>query len=888
MNVHRLILGFVPVLWAALGVLGAPAGAFAAGPPVIEEEASVLNVSSTSATLSAQINPGGVSTTYRFEYDTSAYDSNARHGESQPSPEGSVGEASGPVTVQVHLQGLTAATLYHFRVIATNSVGETAYAPDQTLTTQPSGSEFALPDGRSWEMVSPPNKRGAAIHPLSFFGPVQASETGTKVTYLATAPVYEEPEEPKSNESPVLTQVFSRRNSTGWSSQDIDTPDNVASRFIEGHFQEYQLFSNDLSAGIVEPQQGTLLSSEASEATIYRRNDETCETTPTTCYIPLVTDASGHANVELEPGAKFGRLFPEGITFDAATPDLNYVVLRSPVALKSNAGEFGLYEWADGNLRVIGVLPNDSMFHGEPLLGHADENVRHAISNNGSRIIWSTSSNFGQLYLRDMTKGETIQLDAPQPKSLPITEEDPMFQTASADGEKIFFTDRDKLVSGSKASFQEPELYEFEVASGSGPLGGSLTDLTTATDHSESADVEGTIPGASDDGNYVYVVARGVLAQNENGEKEEAQQGAPNLYLIRHGASGWTTTFIAVLSPDDERDWSSRLSGMTTRVSSNGRYLAFMSDKSLTGYDNRDAGSGERDEEVYLYDAQAEQEGRQPLVCASCDPTGARPTGVFDPGGFALQVDQSNIWSSRWLAATIPTWTAISLSKTSYQSRYLSDSGRLFFNSTDALVPSDINGEEDVYEYEPPTGVESAPPNDTCTFASPIHAFHSDGCVALISSGTSDLESSFLDASETGNDVFFLTAEKLVPRDQDTTYDVYDAQVCSSESPCATEPPLPPPCATTDSCRGAPRQQPSVFGAPPSATFSGQADLTAPGPRLAVKPKSLTRRQKLARALNNCRKQRNRKRRVACKRQARKRYGAKSARKAKSNRRGRR
>ena len=36
-----------------------------------------------------------------------------------------------------------------------------------------------------------------------------------------------------------------------------------------------------------------------------------------------------------------------------------------------------------------------------------------------------------------------------------------------------------------------------------------------------------------------------------------------------------------------------------------------------------------------------------------------------------------------------------------YQQRYLSDDGRLFFNSFDSLVPQDTNGKADVYEYEP-------------------------------------------------------------------------------------------------------------------------------------------------------------------------------------------
>jgi hypothetical protein len=35
-----------------------------------------------------------------------------------------------------------------------------------------------------------------------------------------------------------------------------------------------------------------------------------------------------------------------------------------------------------------------------------------------------------------------------------------------------------------------------------------------------------------------------------------------------------------------------------------------------------------------------------------------------------------------------------------YQSRRLSDGGRVFFNSDDGLVPQDVNGMEDVYEWE--------------------------------------------------------------------------------------------------------------------------------------------------------------------------------------------
>ena len=65
-----------------------------------------------------------------------------------------------------------------------------------------------------------------------------------------------------------------------------------------------------------------------------------------------------------------------------------------------------------------------------------------------------------------------------------------------------------------------------------------------------------------------------------------------------------TITFIAALSNEDSGDWGSLhgsgrvgdyvenrpdLTDVTSRVSPDGEYLAFMSDQPLTGYDNLDA-----------------------------------------------------------------------------------------------------------------------------------------------------------------------------------------------------------------------------------------------------------------------------------------------------------
>ena len=53
--------------------------------------------------------------------------------------------------------------------------------------------------------------------------------------------------------------------------------------------------------------------------------------------------------------------------------------------------------------------------------------------------------------------------------------------------------------------------------------------------------------------------------------------------------------------------------------------------------------------------------------------------------------------------------------------------------------------------------------------------------MSLISSGTAEQESAFLEASENGDDAFFITAQPLVAADHDTNYDLYDARVCTSE-----------------------------------------------------------------------------------------------------------
>jgi hypothetical protein len=460
----------------------------------------------------------------------------------------------------------------------------------------------------------------------------------------------------------------------------------------------------------------------------------------------------------------------------------------------------------------------------------------------------------------------------------------------------VFFTDTARLTEDSTlepvGGTQGPaDLYMFELTSPPGqPLRGTLTDLTPEGPYGP-ADVLGLLPGASEDGATVYFVANGALAPGAQegacpryyGEETKPPPGATcNLYVSElkpQAPGGWDTKLIASLSFQDGAVWgagqTSRLvpeqdlSDVSSRVSPNGRFMAFMSQRSLTGYDNEDITSkapGERmDEEVYLYDAQT---GR--LTCASCNPTGQRPAAVFDTlhaeEGLALLVDRPEIWLEHWLAGSLPDWM-LDYGKEKpaiYQARYLSNEGRLFFNSPDVLVPAVHNGKEDVYEYEP-EGVGS------CT--------SSAGCIGLISSGTSTRESVFLDASENGSEAFFLTAAPLVPADQDSAYDVYDARVCSQASPCiSSSSSTAQACESTTSCRPASEEPPAQVAAAPSETFAGPGNPT--GEVLSSKTtgtgkpkaKPSSDAQKLARAMQACRRLKQQHKRIVCERQVRKRY----------------
>jgi hypothetical protein len=734
------------------------------GRPDVEEE-SLSNVSGTSATFEARVNPVDADTSYHFEYGTKA----GAYEASAPVPDVEIG--SGVVGVNVaslHVQGLASGTVYHYRVVATNSFGITD-GTDQTFTTQSVGAPFVLPDGRQYELVSPADKHGTEVMRVGGWsggGVAQASEDGSKMTYLTIQPSLATP-----TGDPGDDQVLSTRGENGWETREISPQRTVTTGITVGGGTEYRVFSSDLSAGILESgEKGPEGVEEFAPGaptevpTTYMRDnlDGSLQTLLTASDLPPTTHVTA--------------------TFVGASSNLSHVVFSGELVV-DGVLQGGLFEWADGQLHHVSVLPGGKAAEEFAGLGSpGSSEIRGAVSNDGSNTIWTNPATPDAIYDRDIIT-ETTTLVA----------SDGEFQMATSNASKVFYNSfTSKVGNGENVA---NGLAEYDVGTGQ----------TT-----QIGEGEGTarVLGTSENGSYVYYEdSRGIVLYHE-GQRTLVSKSAGQHAL--------------------------ELLDYTSNVSPSGQYLAFMSDTSPTGYDNIDVNSGVPDAEVYLYDANTGH-----LICGSCNPTGARPAGEEDGNG-NLAFDPSGAWNGHWVSGMLPTWEKYDVAHVSYQPRALFDSGRLFFGSAEALVPRDTNGKEDVYEYEM-VGVGS------CTVSDESFSEKADGCISLISSGTDSQDTTFLDAGDEGNDVFIRSRAQLVPQDVDHVYDVYDAHVCSTSAPCYPVPPVTPPtCSSGDGCRPAPSPQPAAFGAPASATFSGAGNVVGAVGASVAKKQTLKKTVKCA------------------------------------------
>ena len=798
---------------------------------------SASNLSASFVDLDAQVNPLGADTTYHFEYvDAADYEAALADDAADPYAAGAsvpivpadIGASGVDASVSQQVGGLQPGTTYHFRVVASNEIGETD-GPDTTFTTLPALLS-GLADGREYEMLTPVNKGDAEDmfsapdvqkgEPNDYdFG--YSSDSGDQFLLLTTAAF-----EP-SSDSGENGYVFGR-GPTGWDATAV-SPAGLGVQSVDVSLTDPMDFS---MVGFHD-----FVGSKGNE--------------PAQQEINQVGPPSGpYATISTTPG-KSGLTRVEG-----ASTDLSHIVLASPDHLLAPGDEEQdpesqtIYEWSGGRLGLVNVNDEGELVSKcGAVLGQQDADTgqtHDAVSADGSKIFftapdpngkgsgcWEGTARTPQLYVRE-NGTTTVPISAPPGVSKP---KPAVYIGASSDGSRVFFLTETKLTPDDKT--EDLELYEYDTDTGA----------LVRVSRGESGEAAGgvlRVVAIAPDGSAVYFTATGRLTS------DAPVTGGDHLY--RFDTKTETTTYITTVSgsdyPSDKTNqwWFDVYGGEELGSDStaewyttpDGRYLIFASVANVTGYDSTEssytgnpsaidecptpqgAGRAYRCTEIYRYDAVSKT-----IVCVSCNPTGARPS------------------SNALFARSAPRGS----NPAGEPPRPVSDDGSyVFFDTTEALVPQDTNGTLDVYEWH-------------------------DGTLSLVSSGTDSNNSYFLDSSPDGANVFFGTHAQLVPADTDNQGDLYDARICTSAEPCAQA-----ARGETAQCEGDACQAPSpapIDQSPASLSFSGSGNVVAAGaPAPKAKP-PLTRAQKLAAALKACTRRSGRAR-ARCKTQARKRYAGKA------------
>ena len=225
--------------------------------------------------------------------------------------------------------------------------------------------------------------------------------------------------------------------------------------------------------------------------------------------------------------------------------------------------------------------------------------------------------------------------------------------------------------------------------------------------------------------------------------------GQANLYDFRNGANQYVTTFttgpFCSFSPIEyiSDDACSDTPIARMQVAPDDSHMAFVTASPVTQYDN--AGHLE----MYTFEPATGK-----VVCVSCIPSGTPPT--------------TDIIASE-------------------NGLFMSNDGHTFFATNDALVNSDTNRGQDVYEYV-------------------------NGRAQLITPGTGDTpgngqffgdissQPGLVGVSADGRNVYFSTYSTLVPADHNgLVIKFYDARAGGG----FPAPPPPPGCAAADECHGA-------------------------------------------------------------------------------------
>lgn len=359
----------------------------------------------------------------------------------------------------------------------------------------------------------------------------------------------------------------------------------------------------------------------------------------------------------------------------------------------------------------------------------------------------------------------------------------PFSRVISSDGARVFWTD---LTTG--------HLYMREDATKTVEISAAGTYQTATSDGSTVFYTSGDL--------YEYEVESGATTDLTPGVEVERVLGASE-----DGQYVYYQTTGGEFKLWHEGVTSTIATGQVSRaqVTPDGRSVVFTMQ---SGVEYTSTTSGHR---IEVYDS-----GTGDLYCASCTAQGT--------GGSLVYTNEENVYQARWITA---------------------DGARVFFESFQALVPQDTNGEPDVYEWERPGA-------GSCT--------ESGGCVYLLSGGTSVTSSHFVDASESGDDVFFVTRAQLLASDRNELFDLYDAKVDGYQ-------PLAPPACSGSGCQGVPGAPP-IFATPASVTFEGVGNFEAPSHKSSKKKQTKKKKKRKKNEKKNHHSATNRKKANRSKRRA--------------------
>lgn len=715
--------------------------------------------------------------------------------------------------------------------------------PNGSLRT---GLSARLPDCRAYEQVSPVEKGVAEAGPYpegaKYVG-TQASVSGESVVYTATNALAGSP-------AGGATSYLGSRDAGGWVTAPLSPPNLVSAIQRSG---AYRWFSEDLSCGIVESEEPLTADTPAADTVAETSN----------LYLRIGdgswTLLSNATPLNPTPGRGLSQYVVAGATTGCARVffDTRYRLLS-----EAPAGVPSLYEWDEGTLRLVDILPDGStptsgvVVVGESLsAGFASP--WNVVSEDGSRAFFTARSDEGadagnsEVFVREgngTAGAKTTEVSVSQTSS---PDAGATFQAASSDGSRVFFTANAGLTSSSSAA--GVDLYEYDLNTQ------RLSDLSVDANSADTngASVAGVL-GISEDGSDIYFAATGQLLEGSGGAQENTQatnetSGETNIYFAHEGRLSFVGTVTQAETSNESGSGSDVLTDFnnwSARVTPDGRHLLFVSKTDVTGYDNKDAMTGEPDAEAYLYSAETGE-----AVCVSCDPSGAPPVSVAEVTPFGTVFKQP--FPIRSLEAFPEATSGVP--------RALSEDGdRVFFESPSPLSSLVEPGQNNVYEWES-EGVGS------CTTSSATFSASSNGCIYLLDSGASETiaqpeAARFLDATPSGDEVFIDTAAQLVPQDADNLTDVYDLRVDGG---------FPGPAPALPSCDGEACQGPAA----PASAFSGvdalsSALLSGAGNLKPANSKPmLTRAQKHAKALRACHKKKRRKKRAECERDAHRRYG---------------